>query len=93
MKMMRFALGALTCCGLMVQQAAAQQTSRPSSIQGVTYKYFLDEEDGDKSAAQKAIVEKAAAQKAAADKAAEKVAAELVAAEQVEKTKQVRSGM
>ena len=66
MKMMRFALGALTCCGLMVQQAAAQQTSRPSSIQGVTYKYFLDDEDDDKSAAQKG--KKKAAQKSAAQK-------------------------
>ena len=61
MKMMRFALGALTCCGLMVQQASAQQTSRPSSIQEVTYKYFLDEGDADKSAAQKG--KKSAAQK------------------------------
>ena len=67
MKMMRFALGALTCCGLMVQQAAAQQTSRPISIQEVTYKYFLDEGDADKSAAQKG--KKKAAQKSAAQKA------------------------
>ena len=66
MKMMRFALGALTCCGLMVQQASAQQTSRPSSIQEVTYKYFLDEGDADKSAAQKG--KKKAAQKSAAQK-------------------------
>ena len=53
MKMMRFALGALTCCGLMVQQASAQQTSRSSLIQEVTYNYFLDEGDADKSSAQK----------------------------------------
>ena len=66
MKMMRFALGALTCCGLMVQQASAQQTSRPSSIQEVTYKYFLDEGDAEKSSAQKG--KKKAAQKSAAQK-------------------------
>ena len=66
MKMMRFALGALTCCGLMVQQASAQQTSHSSSIQEVTYKYFLDEGDADKSSAQKG--KKKAAQKSAAQK-------------------------
>ena len=66
MKMMRFALGALTWCGLMVQQASAQQTSHSSSIQEVTYKYFLDEGDADKSSAQKG--KKKAAQKSAAQK-------------------------
>ena len=72
MKMMRFALGALTCCGLMVQQASAQQTSRPSSIQEVTYKYFLDEGDADKSSAQKG--KKKAAQKSSTQKGKKKAA-------------------
>ena len=61
MKITRFVLGALTCCGLMVQQAAAQQTTRRLSIQEVAYNYFLEDEDDDKSAAQKS--DKKAAQK------------------------------
>ena len=78
MKMMRFALGALTCCGLMVQQASAQQTSHSSSIQEVTYKYFLDEGDAEKSSAQKGKKKaaqkgkKKAAQKSAVQKSASK---------------------
>ena len=61
MKITRFVLGALTCCGLIVQQAAAQQTTRRLSIQEVAYNYFLEDEDDDKSAAQKS--DKKAAQK------------------------------
>ena len=72
MKMMRFALGALTCCGLMVQQASAQQTSRSSLIQEVTYNYFLDEGDADKSSAQKG--KKKAAQKSSTQKGKKKAA-------------------
>ena len=63
MKWTKLALAALTCCGLMVQQSAAQQTSRPISIQEVTYNYSLDEDGADKSAAQKG--KKSATQKSA----------------------------
>ena len=85
MKMMRFALGALTCCGLMVQQASAQQTSRSSLIQEVTYNYFLDEGDADKSSAQKG--KKKAAQKSAAQKGKKSAAQKSAAQKSASKAK------